>query len=296
MSIIKNFQKASEIAKKKIYQNKIYIMNNLLVSVLMPAYNAGLYISEAIQSIINQTYTDRELIIIDDCSTDDTWDIISQYGQKDKRIIALQNKENLWIAGNRNKLLEQAKWEYIMRQDADDISFDYRMQKQLEQMILDKDIWIIWWTLEVFDENGIIWDRKYSNDNDQLHKSIFRYSPVAQPWSMVRKSVLEKIGIFDIYYPPAEDLDLSFRIWIHYKFANLDQKVIRYRENKNNSTFSKLTRMEIATVSIRLRYNWCGTYKMNFADHMYNIIQYISIFVIPAKFKIWLFNILRKYM
>ena len=163
-------------------------------------------------------------------------------------------------------------------------------------MLHDPDVWIVWWTLEIFDENGIIWERTYSNDNNILHKTIFRYSPVAQPWAMIRKSIVDKIGVFDIYYPPAEDLDLSFRIWIHYKFANLQLKVIRYRESTHNSTYSKLSRMEIATISIRLKYNWCGPYKMSFVDHLYNILQYVSIFVIPAKYKIKLFNFLRKYL
>ena len=135
-----------------------------LVSVLIPAYNAGPYIAQAIQSILDQTHTHRECIIIDDCSTDSTWEIIQHYASQDHRIIPLQNDHNLWIAWNRNKLLSLAQWEYIMRQDADDISYDYRMQKQLEHMLHDPDVWIVWWTLEIFDENGIIWERIYSNN------------------------------------------------------------------------------------------------------------------------------------
>ena len=73
------------------------------VSVLMPAYNASLYIKEAIESVLSQTFTDFELIIVDDCSTDDTWNVIKSF--KDKRIRAYRNKKNLGRGKVRNKLL-----------------------------------------------------------------------------------------------------------------------------------------------------------------------------------------------
>ena len=73
-----------------------------LVSVLMPAYNAEKYIGESIQSILDQTYTNFELIVVDDASTDKTWVVINSF--KDNRIISVRNEKNLYIAGNRNKL------------------------------------------------------------------------------------------------------------------------------------------------------------------------------------------------
>ena len=104
------------------------------VSVLMPNYNAWKYISEAIQSILNQDFTDFEFIIIDDCSTDNSWEIIQEFAKKDERIVALRNDENLKICKTLNKGIEIAKWEYIARMDSDDIAMDIWLENVYQKM------------------------------------------------------------------------------------------------------------------------------------------------------------------
>ena len=95
-------------------------MRNPVVSVIMPAYNGGKYIAEAIESIINQTYQAWELIIIEDCSQDNTLEIIKRY-LYDPRIKLYQNDRNIGIAGSRNKAIQMSSGEYIAVQDDDDI-------------------------------------------------------------------------------------------------------------------------------------------------------------------------------
>jgi glycosyltransferase involved in cell wall biosynthesis len=263
------------------------------VSVLMPAYNAEKYISDSIDSILIQTFADFEFVIIDDCSTDKTWDIIQEYSQKDKRIVAIKNEKNLGIAGNRNKLKKLAKGEYIMWQDADDISMEGRMQMQVEVLDKDSSIGIVGGYLQFFDETGDFNIRKYDSKDSVLRQNIFRYSPVAQPASMIRKNVLDKVGDYDLNYPPAEDLDMSFRIGKNYKFSNVQKIVLRYRETHTGATFTSLKKMELSTISIRLRYASSKEYNMRLSDHIYNILQYISIFMIPPKLKITIFKLIR---
>jgi glycosyltransferase involved in cell wall biosynthesis len=263
------------------------------VSVLMPAYNADKYIVEAIESILNQTFTDFEFIIIDDCSTDKTWEIIQEYTKKDKRILAIKNEKNLGIAGNRNKLKKLAKGEYVMWQDADDISIEDRMQRQVDVLDKASSVGIVGGYLQIFDETGDLSMRKYDSKDSVLRKNIFRYSPVAQPASMIRKNVLDQVGDYDLNYPPAEDLDMSFRIGKNYKFSNVQKIVLRYRETHTGATFTSLKKMELSTISIRLRYSNLKEYNIRLSDHIYNILQYISIFIIPPKLKIALFGIIR---
>lgn len=263
------------------------------VSVLTPAYNAEKYIAESIESILSQTFADFEFIIIDDCSTDKTWDIIQEYSYKDKRILAIKNEKNLGIAGNRNKLKKLAKGEYIMWQDADDISMEDRMQKQVDVLDEDFNIGIVGGYLQFFDETGDLHIRKYDSKDSVLRKNIFWYSPVAQPASMIRKKVLDQVGDYDLNYPPAEDLDMSFRIGKNYKFSNVQNIVLKYRETQTGATFTGLKKMELSTISIRLRYSNLKEYNMRLLDHIYNILQYISIFIIPPKLKIALFSIIR---
>ncbi len=268
-------------------------VTNPKISVLMPAYNAEKYISEAIKSILNQTFKNFEFIIIDDCSTDKTWEIIQAYAKKDDRIIVFQNKKNLGIAGNRNKLIVLAKGKYIVWQDADDISLLHRLEHQYKFMEENKDVGICGGWLEFFNSKGQKSLRKYKKNDKDLRKNIFRYSPASQPGAILRKDAIDQAGLYDLHYPPAEDFDMSFRIGKKYKFANLQEVVVRYRENDNSATFTRLKTIELKTISIRLKYADNIFYKMNIFDHFYNILQYISIFVIPSKLKIWLFNLLR---
>jgi len=263
------------------------------VSVLMPAYNAEKYIPEAIESILNQTFADFEFIIIDDCSTDKTWEIIQEYAQKDQRIVPIRNEKNLGITGNRNLLVSLAKGKYIVWQDADDISMPRRIERQFDLMEKNEEVGICGGWLQFFNESGNTSVRKYKEKDRDVRKTIFKFSPVSQPSCMIRKGVFSEIGFYDTHYLTSEDLDMSFRIGKKHKFANLQEVVIKYRENHKGATFSKLKEMEYCTFSIRLRYSDNVHYKMSLFDHVYNITQYISALIIPPKLKILLFNAIR---
>ena len=267
--------------------------NNPPISVLMPAYNAEEYIAEAIESILNQTFKDYEFIIVDDCSTDNTWQIIKKYIKKDSRIKAHKNEKNLGIAGNRNKLISMAKGDYVIWQDADDISMPYRLEKQYKFMEENPEVGILGGWLQFFNKNGNLSVRKYATDDKVLRRKIFIYSPVAQPAAIIRKKLLDEVGKYDLKYPPAEDIDMSFRIGVKCKFANLPEIIIKYRENNNSATFTKLKKIELDTIEIRKKYVKNPMYKITFFGQIYNFIQYISIFTIPPKLKIWFFNLCR---
>jgi glycosyltransferase involved in cell wall biosynthesis len=263
------------------------------VSVLMPAYNAEKYIAEAIESILNQTFQDFEFIIVDDCSIDNTLKIIEEYAQQDNRIGCFKNEINLGIAGNRNKLVSLAKGKYIVWQDADDISLPYRLEHQYQFMEKNEEVGICGGWLQFFNNRGNISIRKYKEKDEDVRKTIFRFSPVAQPSAIIRKKVIDEVGFYDLHYPPAEDLDMSFRIGKNYKFANLQKVVVRYRESHKGATFTQLKTIELKTFSVRLRHSDNKGYRMSFFDHVYNITQYISMLIIPAKIKIKLFNFIR---
>jgi glycosyltransferase involved in cell wall biosynthesis len=269
-------------------------LKDLLVSVIIPAYNAEKYLADAIDSILNQTFTQFEIIIIDDCSKDRTNEIIQKYANSDVRIRAFRNKINLGIAGNRNKGVGLAKGKYVVWQDADDISLPWRIEKQLHFMEINPEVGIVGGYLQFFsDDNENTGIRKYSADDLELRRRIFRFSPVAQPAAMIRKSCLIQAGEYDLKLPPAEDLDMSFRIGIRHKFANIQEVVIKYREHPNSATFTRLRKIELSTLFIRKKYSHTNCYKMKFSDRIYNFIQLVSIYVIPSNIKIYLFNLFR---
>jgi len=108
--------------------------NAPLVSVIMPAYRAGKYIEAAVASLQAQTLTDWELLVIDDCSPDDTWQIICRLAADDSRIVPMQNAENLGAAGTRNRGLDLARGQYVALLDSDDLWHPNKLEKQLACM------------------------------------------------------------------------------------------------------------------------------------------------------------------
>ena len=122
------------------------------VSVIMPSYNKAEYIVESIHSILSQTWKDFELIILDDCSTDNSVEVIRTI--KDSRIRFYENSENIGIAANRNKGLELAQGEYIALLDADDLSPDYRLKDEVEYLDQHPEIVAVYGGSQEIDENG----------------------------------------------------------------------------------------------------------------------------------------------
>lgn len=269
-------------------------INNPKISVIMPNYNCEKYIGEAIESILNQTFINFEFIIIDDWSTDNSWNIIQEYVKKDERIIALKNETNLWVSKTRNKAINISKWEYIALMDSDDMSLLDRFEKQINFLDKNTDVGIIWGTMQIMDENGKVYtERRYNLTDEEIRKKLFRYSPFCHPLVMIRKTIILKSRLYNENINLWEDYDLYFRIWKFSKFANLEDILIKYRMFKNNSTTTKLNQMEIKTLDIRKKAVKEYWYKMSFWDKVYWVLQYLSIYMMPWKVKIWLFNLIR---
>ena len=109
-------------------------MENNLVSIIMPSYNTAKYIEESIKSVQNQTYENWELIIVDDCSTDNTDEIVKKYIESDKRIHYFKNDKNSGAAVSRNRALREAKGKWIAFLDSDDLWLPEKLQKQINFM------------------------------------------------------------------------------------------------------------------------------------------------------------------
>lgn len=121
------------------------------VSVLMPVYNGDNYLEETLKSVLAQSFTDFEFVVIDDGSKDNTWKILSEYANKDRRIKLFQNQVNIGLIKSLNKGLKLAKGEYIARQDADDISFAKRFERQVEVLDEQKNVALVSCDIEIID-------------------------------------------------------------------------------------------------------------------------------------------------
>lgn len=260
------------------------------ISVLMTAYNAADFILEAIDSILSQTEQDFEFLIIDDASTDRTWQIIQDSAEKDQRIAAFKNDQNLGIAANRNRLLARARGRYVAWQDADDVSLPERLARQRAFLDANPAIAIVGGQLRFIDQNGQSFAKNYPVNDAAIRKNIFRFNPISQPAAMARVRCLLEAGRYDERLEVTEDLDLLFRLGRRWQLANLAETVLIYRQHKKSSTCRRLALMDRLGREIRRRYQKDPAYHFNFTDRLHTFLYAISPYFIPGRLKIWLFN------
>lgn len=203
------------------------------ISVVMSVYNGERYLVEAIDSILNQTYSDFEFIIINDCSTDKTAEILQSYN--DARIKIINNDENLRLPASLNKGLRLAKGKYIARMDADDIALPDRFEKQISYLEKNQEVAVIGGSLIVFNEQeGEIYTQK-ADCNELLDKYYLIPSPILHPTAMLRKSMTVDEGYFyNEKYTSAQDYDLWLRIAKKHKINNIADIVLKYRVHSNS--------------------------------------------------------------
>lgn len=206
-------------------------MKNPLVSVIMATFNEPVkYIKEAIESILNQTYTNFEFIIIDDSTKTDTIETIDFY-TKDPRVVIIRNNTKMGFVRALNKGLKTAKGQYIARMDGDDISFIDRLEKQVTYLEQFKNIDILGGNIQIINEIGdVISQRRYLRGKFLLQISgIFR-SPVAHPTVMFRRSIIDHQLFYDESFLKSEDIDFWFRLRNNgFKIANISDNFLFFR-------------------------------------------------------------------
>jgi hypothetical protein len=209
-----------------------------LVTISMPAFNSERYIAEAIESVLAQTYTNFELIIVDDGSTDETREIINRY--QDARIVKIFSEKNQGLIATRNKIASIARGKYLALLDADDRAFPERLQLQLD--FLEKNGIDICgadhWTLN--QSNGAIKPSKQRHSNADIHALLTVCSPLCNPAIMGKLEVFKRFP-YKTSYMHAEDYCLWTEIALAgYRFANLEKKLIVYRLHSTQTSVNYL--------------------------------------------------------
>lgn len=202
-----------------------------LVSVVMPVYNGEKYLKEAIDSILNQTFKDFELLLINDASTDNSEKIINSYN--DSRIIYIKNEQNLGLIKTLNKGLDFAKGEFVARMDQDDISHSERFEKQLIIFKKNPEIGVCgtWFTL--FRENHEDKIIEHPEYNDSIKIGLLTSCFIGHPTVMMRKKAIENYR-YDINYQAAEDFELWTRLIRVTQFYNIQESLLKYRFHSSN--------------------------------------------------------------
>ena len=151
-------------------------MNEELVSIIMPAYNCEKFIEQTINSVLNQSHANWELIIVDDCSTDDSAKIIKKYAVQDKRIRYFKNNRNSGAAVSRNKAIEQATGRFFAFLDSDDLWREDKLKKQIEFMQINNYAFTCT-TYDKIDENNISLNRVINADEKSNYHRLLKKCP-----------------------------------------------------------------------------------------------------------------------
>lgn len=201
-----------------------------LVTVLLPVYNAGPYLAETIESILAQTLTDFEFIIIDDCSTDDSLAVAQRYAAQDSRVRVLANEHNRGRAYADNRGHALARGRYIAKMDADDIAVPHRLQTQADFLAATPQIGVTSSYLQAFGASDALY--KYPLLPDEIRSFLLFNMPVGNPGVFFRRELLTQ---FDLDYDEAildtfgEDYEWVARVARVTAIQNLPEVLLRYR-------------------------------------------------------------------
>lgn len=210
-----------------------------LVSIIMPAFNCEKYISHSIESILNQSYLNWELLICDDCSSDNTYSIIDTF-RNNPRVKVFRNEKNLKQVVTRNILLQQAKGELIAFQDADDWSVPERIEKQVNEFERDNALAICGTFAQYYDEAGVnsLYVKRPSSNDEDIKQNILRKNQFCGASIMIRKEILAQVGYYREYFSGIgnEDYDLTSRIAERFKAMNIDLTLYCVRRTEKSSS------------------------------------------------------------
>ena len=217
-------------------------MKKPCISVIMSVYNGERFLRDAINSILNQTFTDFEFIITNDGSTDGVPHLLNEFMKKDSRIIVFHQK-NLGLTESLNKMIKKAKGEYIARMDADDISFQRKFEKQIEKLQSDKNCMVTGCWYQLINENN---KPQYEIFFPDKHKCLRRYlnkgrTCYAHGSVMMRREIFEEQD-FSYRFKFGQDFDLWLNLSEQSHLGMVEEVLYQLRNHSNAISFSIIPR------------------------------------------------------
>ncbi|CDG15852.1 glycosyltransferase family 2 protein [Xenorhabdus doucetiae] len=228
------------------------------ISVVMSVFNGEEFLSEAINSILEQSFNNYEFIIIDDASTDKTANILLEFQNKDKRIKIINNTNNMGLAKSLNIAISLAKGKFIARMDADDFSFPDRLKIQYQHMMNYPDTIVCGTAMSIYEEPNN--NKTPPLSHDKIISSIIFDCPFYHPTVMMRKDILLKLDpIYPEDYKKAQDYGLWAKLFFmaidnNHKFINLSDVLLKYRihPDKNRTHYYSEQRFYAALSQLKI--------------------------------------------
>lgn len=273
-----------------------HLNNQPLVSVVIPVYNAERYLRDSLNSIVQQSYENQEILCLDDGSTDNSAAILEEFKKHDKRIKVYKNRKNIGVGYTAQRLCELAKGKYIARMDADDVSFLNRIEKQVKFLEENPETVALGGQCITIDTtNHITGFKVFPLEHEKIYKMLYTAVSIQQGTIMINKNLLpENYLWYDNSLSPMDDLDFFFRLFSFGKVANLPDFVLEYREYSKSSSLKDPKRSFYLTYNIRKKATKeCG-YIPTAEDRFFNLLQYLTVSLLPSYFIFPVFKLFRK--
>ncbi len=214
------------------------------VSVIIPTYNYGRYLGQAIQSALDQTFPPYEVIVVDDGSTDETPQVLAAFGTRIRSV----RQANAGVGAARNKGIAMARGEYIALLDSDDIWMPEKLELQMSRFAEDPSLGLVHCGAETFDESGRTLNTWLGGMEGWVADEMLRFAPdVIRACSSIvfPKRVAEEVGGFDTRLPPSDDWDFCHRVAARYPVGYVRKGLLRYRQH-GGGLHRDVRRMEMA--------------------------------------------------
>lgn len=220
---------------------------NIKVSVIIPTYNRADLISEAIESVLVQTYKDLEIIVIDDASTDTTQEILKNFSSKHNNILITRHETNQGISVTRNEGLALARGKYIAMLDSDDIWLDpTKLEQQVTFLDNYTDHLIVGTFMTVIDEKGVKGNEiKFETEDSAIRTKLLGTNQFMQSSLVFNKEAAQNAGGYDATLPTMEDHDLWLKMLKIGKGANLPIFGLGYRVHAGSVSMQKRRRIAV---------------------------------------------------
>lgn len=228
-------------------------MTQPFVSVVMSVWNEEKYLADSIESILAQTFTDYEFVIVNDGSSDSTQDILETYAQKDSRIRLLVNMINRGIAVSLNKGIESARGKYIARMDSGDICQPARLEKQVDYFEKKKNVSILGTCGYWIDENKqVISEWRVPKTVNTV--ALYKGAPTIDPSLMINREIFSKLGLYETRRIPYDYEFLARALKSDYSIENIQEYLICTMQRQDSLQYKQIRRSRAGVLSIKYRY------------------------------------------
>ena len=246
------------------------------VTIVMAVYNEIESVHRAIDSLLQQTYQDWDLVIVDDCSTDGTKASLLKAYQNNQKIKVIGNAGNMGLAYSLNVGWRNSSSQIIARMDADDVCYPERLQKQVEFMRHHPEIDVLGTGAELIGQDGDVQNRIFLPEkNDQIQSGMFNVTPFFHPSVMMRRRFLEGVNGYDESLRRGQD----FELWAKgkkygYTYHNLQEILIRYRTKNYKKTIKNIWFGFLTDIIVAIRYKY---YARGFFWSIANLVKNLLI-------------------